>query len=672
MNCNITSCESILSIFNRIPRAALSRNLGLILGFASMLALMGLLAYTGLRQIEVAQTQLDTIVNDHMVKIELATSMHTAARERTLILQRIILSNDPFARDQEWVRFNQLAADFAAARAKLTALPLSQAERDLLAHQAGLTKRSVPIQEQVIELALGERTHDAHHLLVERAIPLQDEVLKVLVALYELQRQASAHGVKQALGDFGQAKIWVYGLSAAVFALGCLIAFVVIHRANASARERTYLATHDALTGLPNRLLLTDRLFHALARARRRSSLVAVLFLDLDRFKLVNDTLGHHIGDELLKHVADRLAGCVREGDTVARLGGDEFVIVLDDVPTKQAAAATASKVLEVLSQPFDLGGPEFFASASIGVSIFPQDGGNARTLLKNADAAMYQAKESGRNNIQYYQATFDERAAERLEIETALRHGLDRDEFCVFYQPQLCVRTGRITGVEALVRWNHPRWGILTPDRFLSIAEECGLIIPIGRRVLRQACEQLRDWQQRGFPRISMAVNLLGREFWNNDLLADVRDAIDETGIDPSQLDVELTEGVLIQNIDGALRVMRALKRMGVRLTVDDFGTGYSSLAYLKNFPLDALKIDRSFITDVTLDASDAAITRAVLALARSLDLECIAEGVETPQQLAFLRDLGCETVQGFLISEARPAAALENLLRSGWRAAA
>lgn len=637
-----------------------------------MLALMGLLAYTGLRQIEVAQTQLDTIVNDHMVKIELATRMHTASRERTLILQRVSLSSDPFVRDREWLRFNQLAADFTAARAELTALPLSQAERDLLMRQASLTKRSVPIQEQVIELALAEHTHAAHHLLVEQAIPLQDEVLKVLVALYELQRDASARGVKQARSDFSQAKIWVYGLSAAVFALGCLIAFVVIHRTNAAARDRNYLATHDALTGLPNRLLLTDRLFHALARARRRSSLVAVLFLDLDRFKLVNDTLGHHVGDELLKHVADRLAGCVREGDTVARLGGDEFVIVLDDVPTKQAAAATASKVLDVLGQPFDLGGPEFFASASIGVSIFPQDGGNARTLLKNADAAMYQAKESGRNTIQYYQAKFDERAAERLEIETALRHGLDRDEFCVFYQPQLCVRTGRITGVEALVRWNHPRWGILTPDRFLSIAEECGLIIPIGRRVLRQACEQLRDWQQRGFPRISMAVNLLGREFWNNDLLADVRDAISETGVDPSQLDVELTEGVLMQNIDGALRVLGALKRMGVRLTVDDFGTGYSSLAYLKNFPIDALKIDRSFITDVTLDASDAAITRAVIALARSLDLQCIAEGVETPAQLAFLRDLGCETVQGFLISEARPAAAIENLLRSGWRAAA
>lgn len=294
------------------------------------------------------------------------------------------------------------------------------------------------------------------------------------------------------------------------------------------------------------------------------------------------------------------------------------------------------------------------------------------RARLKNADAAMYQAKELGRNTIQYYQAKLDERAAERLEIETALRHGLDRDEFCVFYQPQLCVRTGRITGVEALVRWNHPRWGMLTPDRFLAIAEECGLIIPIGRRVLKQACAQLADWQQRGFPRISMAVNLLGREFWNNDLIADVRNAISESGIDASLLDVELTEGVLMQNIDGALRVLRALKQMGVRLTVDDFGTGYSSLAYLKNFPIDALKIDRSFITDVTLDASDAAITRAVLALARSLDLQCIAEGVETPAQLAFLRDLGCETLQGFLISEARPAAALENLLRSGWRTAA
>lgn len=348
-----------------------------------MLALMGLLAYTGLRQIEAAQRQLDIIVNDHMVKIELATSMHTAARERMLISQRIILSDDPFVRDREWLRFHQLATDFTTAREQLLALPLSKVERDLLARQVSLTRQSVPTLNNVIELALNGRTQDAHSLLVSKAIPLQDEILKVLVALYDLQRYESARGAKQALAAHDQAKIWVRALTAAVFSLGCMIAFVVIHRANNAARERTYLATHDALTGLPNRLLLTDRLFHALARARRRSSLVAVLFLDLDRFKLVNDTLGHHIGDELLKHVADRLASCVREGDTVARLGGDEFVVVLDDVPTKQTAAAMATKVLEVLSQPFDLGGPEFFASASIGVSIFPQDAANARTLEK-------------------------------------------------------------------------------------------------------------------------------------------------------------------------------------------------------------------------------------------------------------------------------------------------
>ena len=362
----------------------------------------------------------------------------------------------------------------------------------------------------------------------------------------------------------------------------------------------------------------------------------------------------------------------MREGDTVARLGGDEFVIVLDDVPNIEAVDSTAGKVLEVLGKPFDLGGPEFFASASIGISVFPQDGGNARTLLKNADAAMYQAKESGRNNVQHYHAKFDAIASERLEIETALRHALDRDEFCVFYQPQLCLKTGHITGVEALVRWRHPRWGILTPDRFLSIAEECGLIIPIGRRVLKQACAQLRTWQDLGLPRITVAVNLLGREFWNHELLADVRDVLDETGIDPAYLDIELTEGVLMQNTDGALRILSALKRMGVLLTVDDFGTGYSSLAYLKNFPIDALKIDRSFITDVTSNSSDAAITRAVLALSRSLNLKCIAEGVETRAQLDMLREMGCEVIQGYLISEPTPPGDLEALLTKGWRAAA
>lgn len=637
-----------------------------------MLLLMGLLAVVGLRQIDAGRDHLDTVVSNHMAKIELATRMHTAARERTLILQRIILNSDPFARDEDGVRFNRHGTEFATARAELLKLPLNLAERQLLTLQAELTLRSVPIQELVIELSADDRFTDARRLLLEKAIPLQDEVLKILVKLYDMQRAAAAQGARDATAGYEKAKIWVYVLSGATLALGCLIAVIVIHRANLATRERNHLATHDALTGLPNRLLLTDRLFHALARARRRKSVVAVLFLDLDRFKLVNDTLGHHMGDELLKNVADRLANCVREGDTVARLGGDEFVIVLDDVPSKEAVDATADKVLDILGKPFDLGGPEFFVSASVGISVFPQDGGNARTLLKNADAAMYQAKELGRNNVQHYHAKFDEIESERLEIETALRHALDRDEFCVFYQPQLNLKTGRISGVEALVRWKHPRWGILAPDRFLAIAEECGLMIPIGRRVLKQACQQLRAWQDRGLPPITVAVNLLGREFWNNDLITDVRDVLEETGIDPAFLDIELTEGVLMQNTDGALRILDALKRMGVLLTVDDFGTGYSSLAYLKNFPIDALKIDRSFITDVTLDASDATITRAVLALSRSLNLKCIAEGVETQEQLNFLRDMGCEMIQGYLVSAPAPAEDLETLLLRGWRAAA
>ena len=429
-----------------------------------------------------------------------------------------------------------------------------------------------------------------------------------------------------------------------------------------TARKRAedivrHLAFHDVLTGLPNRALLKDRLAVALAQAHRQAGNVAVMFLDLDRFKLINDTLGHSVGDELLRNVGGQLQNLLREGDTVARVGGDEFTLVLPGMTESKDVIKAAQRVLEALSEPRMLAGRDVRVTASLGIAVYPADGRDAESLLRNADTAMYRAKERGKDTFEMYTSSMNQDGFQRLVLENSLRHALERREFIVYYQPQVDLTSMKVVGLEALVRWEHPERGIISPDEFIHIAEETGQIVPLGEQVLRMACEQSRAWQDSGLPPLRLAVNLSARQFQQRDLVDTIALALTETGLPPDQLQLEITEHVAMQDAAFTAATLKRLRDMGVQIAIDDFGTGYSSLSYLKAFPINTVKIDRSFVRDITVDASDAAITRAIIAMAHSLNLTVTAEGVETHEQLAFLRESGCDEFQGYIFSEPVPA---------------
>lgn len=418
------------------------------------------------------------------------------------------------------------------------------------------------------------------------------------------------------------------------------------------AEERlAYLAQYDHLTGLANRSLFKDRLNQALARSDRNQDLVALMFLDLDNFKVINDTLGHDAGDTVLQAVADRLNKCVRKTDTVARLGGDEFTIILEGLKKSEAPITVAQKIINSLAPPFHIGDREVFITTSIGITLYPLDANNSKDLLKFADRSMYRAKEKGCNNYEFYAAEMNVRATERLTFRSSLYHALDRDEFVLHYQPLVNLRSGKIIGLEALLRWNLDNYGLLYPDRFLDLAEETELIVPIGEWVIRHACLQTKDWISEGLPPVRISVNLSARQFRQTGLVDLIKRVLYEANLAPSQLELELTEGTLMEHTESSSTTLMRLKDMGVRISIDDFGTGYSSLSYLRKFPIDTLKIDQTFVQDLTSNPDDAAISKAIIAMAHSLRLDVIAEGVETLEQLAILYAQGCDAAQGYYL---------------------
>ncbi len=425
-----------------------------------------------------------------------------------------------------------------------------------------------------------------------------------------------------------------------------------------------YQANHDSLTGLPNRSLLRDRIEQAIAKARRDGNLVAVVFVDLDHFKLINDSLGHHVGDRLLLEMASRLTACVRSNDSVARQGGDEFVLVLTEQHNEDEILAVTSRLLDTISQPWVDSGQEYGLSCSIGISCYPRDGEDPDALLRCADAAMYQAKASGRSTYHFYTPELNQAISERLELENSLRHALERNEFRVYYQPRIDIASGRIVGAEALIRWDCPGKGIVPPDSFISIAEETGLIIPIGQWILREACRQNSRWLRTGLPPIAVSVNLSPIQFRHTGLVQAVADALHEAALDPARLELEVTESFVMHDAERINVAMQSLKALGVDISVDDFGTGYSSLSYLKRFPVDRLKVDKSFVRDIDSDPDDAAIVRAIITLGHALGLRVVAEGVETRAHLDYLRQHGCDEVQGYYFSRPVPAAQMEALL--------
>ncbi|MCQ4574326.1 MAG: EAL domain-containing protein [Candidatus Brocadiales bacterium] len=430
-----------------------------------------------------------------------------------------------------------------------------------------------------------------------------------------------------------------------------------------------YMAYHDALTGLSNRKHFRESLDQALEHARRTGRMLAVIFLDLDRFKVINDTLGHDIGDLLLQSAAGRLKSCVRKEDTVARQGGDEFTLLIVEVPHVEDVVGIAGKIIESIKQPYMLEGHELFITTSMGVAFFPNDGEDAETLLKNADTAMYRAKEEGRDKYQLYSPSMHTNVLEKLELENSLRRALKNQELMVYYQPLVNLNTGEIVGMEALARWRHNQRGIVAATEFIPLAEDIGLIIPIGEWVLRTACKQNKAWQEAGLPPVCVAVNLSAHMFQKQGLPEVVGRVLKDTGLPPSLLELEITETVLMKDLEAGARTLAELKDMGVHVAIDDFGTGYSSLSYLTRLPVDKLKIDQSFVRDLTIHPDNDAVVKATVAMAHSLKLKAVAEGVETPAQLEFLRSAKCDEIQGTLFNKPVPPEEFEKLLREGKR---
>jgi diguanylate cyclase (GGDEF)-like protein len=427
-----------------------------------------------------------------------------------------------------------------------------------------------------------------------------------------------------------------------------------------------YLASHDSLTNLPNRETFNELLRYAIEAARRYQRRFAVLFIDLDRFKVINDSLGHDAGDMLLVEIAGRLRNALRSSDVVARLGGDEFVVILEQTEDSAAIERIARNLLDVLGEPLQLSGHECLITASIGIAMYPSNGSDVQTLTKNADMAMYLAKEDGKNGFRFFSKAIKTQSIERLTLETALRRALERDQFELHYQPKVDMVTGQITGVEALLRWTHPELGVLSPMQFIPLAEETGLIVPIGRWVLREACAQNMAWQRRGLRPVSMAVNLSPRQFADEHLLQDIDEALASSGMSPVLLQLEVTESMVMRNVSRAIKVLDAIQSRGIRLAIDDFGTGYSSMSLMKQFPIDTIKIDRSFVRDLPNDSEDQAIAQAIISMGKALGMTVVAEGVETPEQQAFLRSHACDEMQGYLFSKPLPPRQLASLLRS------
>jgi diguanylate cyclase (GGDEF)-like protein/PAS domain S-box-containing protein len=450
-------------------------------------------------------------------------------------------------------------------------------------------------------------------------------------------------------------------------ATGAVIVFRDVSAVREMALQLAHSAQHDFLTGLPNRMLLNDRVRQAIVLAPRHLKKVALLFLDLDGFKHINDSLGHPIGDKLLQSVARRLVDCVRGSDTVSRQGGDEFVVLLSEMEHPEDASRTASRMIHAVAEAHTIDQHDLHVTTSIGVSVYPDDGMDAETLVKNADTAMYQAKENGRQGYQFFKPAMNVRAVERQSIEESLRRALERNEFTLHYQPIINLGSGEISGAEALIRWTHPSRGPVPPGQFIPVAEDCGLILPIGNWVLREACKQARAWQVAGLPLSTVAVNISAMEFRDEHFLQGVSAILDDTGLDPKSLELELTESVLMKRAESTATVLKSLRDSGVQLAVDDFGTGYSSLSYLRKFPIDALKIDQSFIRQITTAPDETTIVTAVISMGRSLKLRVVAEGVETREELEFLHAHKCEEAQGYYFSRPIVAQEFAKLLKTG-----
>lgn len=634
------------------------------IGFIVVLTLMVALSAIGLRYVAEANQRLKDIARVNNVKIELATEMLTALRERALSMHTLPILADPFDRDAEIQRFDIQGMHYIQAREQLESMPLSPAESDTLARIRRLTRDALPEVQAVIEMSIFSDNEKAVFDRIRTvAMPRQRAIAGEVSALLEMQREQTAAAVESAEASYVRVRNLMVGLGTAALLIGILIAGVVVRWVAFQTRQLADQAMFDSLTGLANRALLNDRLEHEIDICKRENKSFGLVLMDLDRFKEVNDTLGHDVGDELLREVGRRLKGTVRAEDTVARLGGDEYVVLIHNLDT-QGASFIATKILTALNTPFHWHNQSIDISASLGLSFFPAQGDNASSLMRCADIAMYVAKRSGKGHALYAQDQ-ERTSLGDLSLKSELREAIQSSQLCLYYQPQIDHTSRRIVGVEALVRWNHPLRGFLAPDIFIPLAEDGGLIGPLTQWVLQAALAHQVALNEAGYS-LNMAVNLSARNLHDMELPANIGRLLAASGANPAKLTLEITESAVMANPSDGLSILVELDKMGIKLAIDDYGTGYSSLAYLKRLPVDELKIDKSFVTDMEENENDAVIVRSTIDLAHNLGLKVTAEGVETQGIWDTLSVLGCDQSQGYFMGRPMSADALLAWLRT------
>ncbi len=626
--------------------------LSLGLGFALVLSLIVVLVWIGLSRMHEMNRHLMQIVSENNVKMELAHAMNDALRERAVSMHKITVLTDTIEQNIEYDSFNDKGAAFVEARDKFVNRPLRSNEQDVVARIRALTVLTRPPVTQAVQQAMEGRRAAAQELIDREVIPLQKQLASLLGELVALEEAASVDAATEASASYASARRLMFGLGSFAVILGLAIASFVIRHVTRQADLLQHQAMFDALTDLPNRLLFADRLQQTILIARREKQPFALIAVDLDRFKEINDTLGHQVGDQVLQQAAERMRGCLRESDTVARMGGDEYAIMLPTTTQSEGAALVAQKLLKAMKAPLSIGDHRVDLDASLGIALFPEHGDNADELMRRADAAMYQAKRA-HSGWNIYNAGLEERDQRTLQIE--LRNALAKHELVLHYQPKIDLDTNRVSGVEALVRWQHPQLGLLPPDRFIPLAEQTGTIRALTEYVLREALRQHQAWVHSGRD-LPMAVNISAVNIQDPDFPDQVARLLEEFGTPPSRLELEVTETAIMTEPARAAACITKLNALGVSIAIDDFGTGYSSMSHLKDMLVAKIKIDRSFVRDMAVNHNDAVIVRSTVDLGHNLGLKVIAEGVEDQAVWQKLKELGCDSAQGYHMGRPMP----------------
>ncbi len=634
------------------PETSLSLRLGA--GFALILLIMLALGVIGLDRIAEVNRRMEQIVRENNVKIEQANIMRDALRERAVIMHTISLLKDPFEQDEEFLKFNDHGVAFTAARDRLEAMALKPQEKDILARMHALTAKTQPLVVEAVDKALSGNSEKARDLIRNEIIGAQKLISLEINRLLELQKADIESAVAEAAQAYGNTRLLMLILGAVATGLGIAIAFVVIRNARRQANLLQHQAMYDGLTGLPNRALFSDRLQQAILIGRREKQPFALVAMDLNRFKEINDSLGHAAGDRVLQHVALCVRTCLRESDTVARMGGDEFSILLATAGDQAGAVAAARKILKALETSLEIDAQTVEIGASLGIVMFPEHGEDPAVLLREADAAMYLAKQT-HGGYKVYSADLGQGADDRVVLQGELRQALANDELVLHYQPKIDFTADRVTGVEALVRWQHPRHGLLAPDIFIPLAEQTGLIKPLTYHVLRSALRQCQEWQGTGLD-LSISVNISAINIQDPEFPDQVAALLKEFTVSPSHLELEVTETAVMAEPVRAVACIKKLSALGLGIAIDDFGTGYSSMSYLKDLLVAKIKIDKSFVKDMAVNHNDAVIVRSTVELGHSLGLKVIAEGVETEAVWDRLKALGCDDAQGYYMGRPLP----------------